>query len=76
MDIMMPRVREQPAAAPWLLHRDKINVPRLICELTAQRSESTPQTIEDELQKRDVDAPRELIALWMKDCKIQNRPRS
>ena len=34
MDIMMPNVREQPAPAPWLLHRDKISVPRLICELT------------------------------------------
>jgi hypothetical protein len=68
MDIMMPGVREQPAPAPWLEHRERIKLPLLVCELTAQHPDATPQQIEEELQKRDVDAPRELIALWMRDC--------
>ena len=75
MDIMMPSVKEQPAPAPWLLHRDRINVPRLICELTAHRNDATPQQIEEELEKRGIDAPRELIAVWMRDCKRPERPR-
>ena len=69
MDIMMPGIKEQPAAAPWLFHREQVNLPRLICELTAKHANVSPQQIEEELQKRGVDAPRELIALWMKDCR-------
>jgi hypothetical protein len=68
MDIMMPGIKDQPAAAPWLFHRQQINLPRLICELTAKDANASPQLIEEELQKRGVDAPRELIALWMRDC--------
>jgi len=76
MDIMMPSVREQPAPAPWLLHQERINVPRLICELTSQRNNPTPQQIQEELKKRDVDVPRDLITLWMTDCKTQGTARS
>ena len=69
MDIMMPGVNEQPAPAPWLLHREHVNVPRLICELAARQPNATPQQIDKELKKRGVDAPRELIAVWLRDCK-------
>jgi len=72
MDIMMPHIKEQPAAAPWLFHREQVNLPRLICELTAKHGNVSPQAIEEELQMRGVDAPRELIALWMKDCRNDN----
>ena len=74
MDIMMPGIKDQPAAAPWLFHREQINMPRLICELTAKYRDASPEQIEEELQKRGVDAPRELIALWMRDCgKLETR---
>jgi len=68
MDIMMPDIKDQPAAAPWLFHREQINLPRLICELTVKHGDASSDQIEAELQKRGVDAPRDLIALWMRDC--------
>src|SRR5262249_7202957 len=69
MDILLPSVKEQPAAAPWLLHREQIDLPRLICEAAARREDPTVEQVEEELQKRGVDLPRELIAFWIRDCK-------
>jgi len=76
MDIMMPSVKQQPAPAPWLLHRDNISIPRLICELTAQHRDATPQQIEEELKKRGVDAPRDLIAIWLRDYQNSQAPQT
>jgi len=76
MDIMMPSVKEQPAAAPWLQHRERIHLPWLICELSARHGDATPQQIEEELQKRGVDAPRDLIAVWLRDFKNSQSRRA
>jgi hypothetical protein len=76
MDIMMPTIHDQPAAAPWLFHRAQMNLPRLICELTAKHRDASPEQIETQLQKRGVGAPRDLIALWMRDCEKLEGPRS
>jgi len=70
MDIMMPPLHEQPAPAPWLIHRERIDVPGVICSAIAQNPDATPDEVNQELWKRHAEVPGPLVVERMKKCKV------
>ena len=65
----MPPLHEQPAPAPWLVHRERIDVPRVICDVVSRNPDAVPDEINQELRKREAELPGTLVTEWMKKCK-------
>src|SRR5262245_26287001 len=62
MDIMMPPLHEQPAPAPRLLQRDRVDAPRVICDAVGRNPNTHVDEINAELRKRDAELPGPLVA--------------
>jgi hypothetical protein len=65
MDIMMPPLHEQPAPAPWLARRAKIDVPSAIREILERRRDAGLAEIVGELRSRQIDVDGIAVATWI-----------
>jgi hypothetical protein len=65
MDIMMPDIPEQPAPAPWLARRERVDARKLIHDVVARNPGATIDEIAGELRKRNLDVSAAVIASLM-----------
>jgi hypothetical protein len=64
MDIMMPRLEQQPSPAPWLVRRYRIDVPRLIRVALQQNPGATVDQVVAQLARWNVQASGIIVAMW------------
>ena len=51
MDIMMPSLRQQASPAPWLVRREKVNLPRLINAALTLKPDATIDEVVAQLER-------------------------
>ena len=64
MDIMMPRLEQQPSPAPWLVRRYRIDVPRLIHAALEQNPCANVDEVVAQLARWNVQASGVVVAMW------------
>ena len=64
MDIMMPRLEQQPSPAPWLVRRNSIDVPRLIRAALELNPIATVDEVVAQLARWNVQASGIIVAMW------------
>jgi len=69
MDIMMPSLGQQPAPAPWLAHRNKVDARGVVAAALAQNPSAGIDEIAAELRRRGAEMPAPLVAELIQACK-------
>jgi hypothetical protein len=65
MDIMMPRLEQQPSPAPWLVRRNRADVPRLIRAALEQNPGAAVDEVAAQLARWNVQASGIIVAMWL-----------
>ena len=64
MDIMMPRLEQQPSPAPWLVRRSRADLPRLIRTAVEQNPGATVDQVVAQLARWNIQASGIIVAMW------------
>jgi hypothetical protein len=65
MDIMMPRLEQQPSPAPWLVRRSRADIPRLIRTAVEQSPGASVDQVVARLARWNVEASGIIVAMWL-----------
>jgi hypothetical protein len=66
MDIMLPRLEQRASPAPWLVRRNRIEVPGLIRAALQQNPAATVDQVVAQLARWNVQASGIIVAMWFK----------
>ena len=67
MDIMMPRLEQQPSPAPWLVRRNRAtDLPHLIRTALEQNPNATVDDVVAQLERWNVQASGIIVGMWFK----------
>jgi len=69
MDIMMPRLEQQPSPAPCLVRRSRADVSRLIRTTLEQNPSASVDQVVAELARLDVQVSGSIVAMWLAQWK-------
>ena len=69
MDIMMPRLEQQPSPAPWLVRRSRIDLPRVIRAAMEQNLNASVDQLVTQLAGWNVQASGIIVAMWLAQWK-------
>ena len=72
MDIMMPRLEQQPSPAPWLVRRSRIDLPRLIRAAMEQNLDASVDQVVTQLAGWNVQASGIIVAMWFAQWKTSS----
>ena len=72
MDIMMPRLEQQPSPAPWLIRRSRIDLPRVIRAAMEQNLNASVDQVVTQLAGRNVQASGIIVAMWLAQWKTSS----
>jgi hypothetical protein len=72
MDIMMPRLEQQPSPAPWLVRRSRIDLPRLIRAAMEQNPDASVDQVVTQLAAWNVQASGIIVAMWLAQWKTSS----
>ena len=72
MDIMMPRLEQQPSPAPWLVRRQRIDLPRLIRAAMEQHPEASVDDVVTQLASWNLQASGLIVAMWFAKWKTSS----
>jgi hypothetical protein len=64
MDIMMPRLEQQPSPAPWLVRRNSVDVRHLVRAALEQNPGATVDEVVAQLARWNVQASGIIVAMW------------
>lgn len=65
MDIMMPPLRQQAPPAPWLLRREKVDLPRLISAALTIKPDATIDEVVAQLECWRAQVSGIVVGMWM-----------
>lgn len=65
MDIMMPPLEQQPSPAPWLVRRNRADVPRLIRTALEQNPDATVDQVVAQLERWNAHVSGIIVSMWL-----------
>jgi hypothetical protein len=65
MDIMMPRLEQQPSPAPWLVRLNRADIPCLIRTALEQNPGASVDEVVAQLARWNVQASGIIVAMWL-----------
>jgi hypothetical protein len=65
MDLVMPRLEQRPSPAPWLVRRERIELPRLIRAALEQHPSATVDQVVAQLARWSVQASGIIVSMWL-----------
>jgi hypothetical protein len=65
MDIMMPRLEQQPSPAPWLIRRSRVDLPRHIRAAVEQNPDASVDQVVTQLASWNAQTSGIIVAMWL-----------